>query len=74
MMSLVIDVKATMQLLKPELKGALLFSHDKALLNEYFNDLVRYNGFTNAQRQLLKDFKDNQTRIIQYLRNKYHFE
>src|SRR5690348_8209435 len=50
MMSLV--VKASMQLLNPELKGELLFSHDKALLNEYFNDLIRYNGFTHAQRRL----------------------
>jgi hypothetical protein len=72
MMSLV--VKASMQLLNPELKGELLFSHDKALLNEYFNDLIRYNGFTHAQRRLLVDFKDNQIRIIHYLRNKYHFE
>ncbi|HEU5054659.1 MAG TPA: hypothetical protein VFT78_16205 [Hanamia sp.] len=74
MLSRVIGVKATLQLLKPELKGELLFTHDKALLNEYFNDLIRYNGFTRAQRRLLKDFKDNQIRIIQYLRNKYHFE
>jgi hypothetical protein len=72
MMSLV--VKASMQLLNPELKGELLFSHDKALLNEYFNNLIRYNGFTHAQRRLLVDFKDNQIRIIHYLRNKYHFE
>jgi hypothetical protein len=70
----VINVKATLQLLSPEIKGELLFSHDKALLNEYFNEIIKYNGFINAQRVILNDFRDNQIQMIRFFRNKYHFE
>jgi hypothetical protein len=69
-----INVKATFQLLNPEIKGELLFSHDKALLNEYFNELIKYDAFTNAQRKLLKGFRNNQIQMIGFFRNKYHFE
>jgi hypothetical protein len=72
--SLLINVKASVQLFNPELKGDLLFSHDKALLNEYFNELIKYNAFTNAQRELLKKFRDNQIQIIRFFKDKYHFE
>jgi len=60
--------------LNPELKGELLFSHDKALLNEYFNDIIRYMSFTKAQWMLLKAFRENQIQLISFFRNKYHFE
>jgi len=73
-MSQVINVKATLQLLSPEIKGELLFSHDKALLNEYFNEIIKYNGFTGAQRGMLKKFRDNQIKMIGFFKNKYHFE
>jgi hypothetical protein len=72
--SQLINVKATEQLLNQELKGELLFSHDKALLNEYFNELLKYDGFMNAQRRLLEDFRNNQMRTIRFFRDKYHFE
>jgi hypothetical protein len=73
-LSQVINVKAILQLLNPEIKGELLFSHDKALLNEYFNELIKYDGFTNAHRGLLKDFMNNQIRLIRFFKNKYYFE
>ena len=72
--SQLVNVKATLQLFNPEIKGELLFSHDRALLNEYFNELIKYDAFTNAQRKLLKGFRDNQIQMIGFFRNKYHFE
>jgi hypothetical protein len=73
-LSQLINVKATEQLLNPELKGELLFSHDKVLLNKYFNDLIKYDAFTNGQRGLLKRFLDNQIRMISFFKDKYHFD
>lgn len=71
--SKIINVKASEQLFNPALKGELLFSHDKALLNEYFNQLIKYDGFTEAQKRLLSPFKNTQIQMIQYFKKKYHF-
>ena len=70
----VMNVKANLQLFNPHLEGEFLYSHDKALLNKYFNDLIRYQGFTHAQRKILKQFENDQMQMLRYFRNKYHFE
>lgn len=73
-MMLLINVKACQQLFNPELKGELLFSHDKALLNECFNKLIKYKGFTIAHLGYLKEFSYRQIQVLKYFKDKYHFE
>ena len=57
-----------------DITGPLLFSDDKVLLNKYFNELLEYDKVTNVQQEKLKLLKDNQIRLINYFKNKYHFQ
>ena len=52
----------------------LLFSHDKVLLNKYFNDLFRYRAMTQSQQKSVTALKEQAIRFIKYFKNKYHFE
>ena len=52
----------------------VLFSNDKALLNQYFNELELYYRASFNHKIRLLHLKENQTRLIQYLKNKYRLE
>ena len=57
-----------------ELHGPLLFSDDRVLLNKWFNELSLYLRVTHGQQNLLAVFKDKATGLIEFYKNKYHFE
>ena len=52
----------------------LLFSDNKDLLNEFFNDLLRYKRAINFQSNLLINLKEKTSRLIEYFNTKYHFD
>ena len=52
----------------------LLFSNDKALLNEFFNDLVLYRRVNTSQTRILGNLKKRATRLIKYFEEKYDLE
>ncbi len=86
MFNLLVDFKANAQMFRPrdgklitsfdpaEVTAPVLFSSDKALLNKYFNDVQLYYRITYNHRRLLLDLKAKQTLLLEYLKNKYHFE
>ena len=47
--------------------------HDSELLNKYFNELLLYYRVTFNHRARLGEFKENQIRLINYFKNKYHY-
>lgn len=57
-----------------DVTAPLLFSNDKSLLNKYFNDLKLYYRVMFNQKRMLLNLKENQIRLINYFKNKYHFE
>lgn len=57
-----------------DVKAPVLFTNDKALLNRYFNELELYYRVTYNHKGMLLILKDNQTRLIDYFKNKYHFD
>lgn len=57
-----------------DVTATLLFSNDKGLLNKYFNDLKLYYRVTYNHKRMLLDLKENQIRLINYFKNKYHLE
>lgn len=81
-----INFEANVQMFKP--KGArlvvalgkldsntpILFNTDKALLNQYFNELQLYYRVIYNHRGSLLNLRDIQTRLIQYFESKYHFK
>ena len=84
--NLLVDFKANAQMFKPvegrlittfdpaDVTAPVLFSGDKALLNKYFNDVQLYYRITYNHRKFLVGLKNKQTRLLQYLKDKYHFE
>ena len=52
----------------------LLFSDNKELLNEFFNDLLRYKRNINIQSMQLIHLKEKTNRLIEYFNAKYHFD
>ena len=56
------------------LKGPLLFSADKVLMNKWFNELAMYLRVTNAQRNLLIAFRNKATGLIEYYKQKHPLE
>ena len=52
----------------------LLFSDDKHLLNKYFNELLIYQRVTTGQRNILSGLKVKTIGLLEYYKNKYHFE
>ena len=52
----------------------LLFSNDKALLNEYFNDLVLYKRVNENQVKMIGNLKRQATGVINYFNSKYNLE
>ena len=57
-----------------DVKAPILFTNDKALLNRYFNELELYYRVTYNHKGMLLILKDNQIRLINYFKNKYHFD
>jgi len=83
---LLVNFNANVQMFKPqgrrivinfdskEITNPLLFSNDAGLLNKYFNELQLYYRVTYNHKWRLLDLKDSQIRLINYFKNKYHFE
>lgn len=57
-----------------DVTNPILFTHDRALLNKYFNQLLLYYRSTFNHRKILGELKENQTRLIEFFKKKYHFE
>ncbi len=49
-----------------------MFTNDKALLNEYFNDLVLYKRVNGNQINQLTKLKKHAVWLIKYFENKYN--
>lgn len=47
--------------------------HDNGLLNKYFNELLLYYRVTYNHRARLIELKEYQTRLINYFKDKYHY-
>jgi hypothetical protein len=48
--------------------------HDSGLLNQYFNELLLYYRVMYNHRTRLVELKEYQIRLINYFKNKYHFD
>jgi len=57
-----------------DITAPVLFSHDKALLNKYFNELKLYYRVAINHRMYLLHLKDNQIRMIRYFKDRYHLQ
>jgi len=57
--------------LKSSREVPLLFSSDRALLNEFFNDLVLYKRVNISQMRMVGNLKKQATRLIKYFESKY---
>jgi hypothetical protein len=57
-----------------DLTTTQLFSGDKPLLNEYFNDLLVYSRIILSQQDQLVKLKQEQMILLEYFKKKYHFE
>ena len=59
---------------RSEVTAPLLFSADKNLLNEYFNELQLYYRVTYNHQRILLELKAQQTRLLGYFKTKYGYE
>ncbi len=57
-----------------EIKSFLFISHDKALLNKYFNNLFQYLRVIVQHRNGLKRLNAHAVKQLDYFKNKYHFK
>jgi hypothetical protein len=51
-----------------------MFSNNKDLLNEWFNELSLYDRVLNSQRNLLGELENKAASLLKYFKNKYHLE
>lgn len=56
------------------LHGPLLISQDKTLLNKWFTQLLIYRRGTTAQRNQMAGLLSKASALIEYYKNKYHFD
>ena len=56
------------------LKGPLLFSDNRALLNKWFNQLQLYLRVTKAQSDLLNRLRQMATNLINFYKSKHHLK
>jgi len=56
------------------LSGPLLFTENRGLLNQWFNELSMYLRTTNGQRNSIIQLKKKAISLIDYYKNKYHFQ
>lgn len=52
----------------------VLVSGDKAVLNRYFNELMLYYRITFNHKRILLNLKEKQVHLLNYFREKYHFQ
>ncbi len=52
----------------------MFLTHDRSLINKYFNDLLRYFRNLQIQRIILKNIERRANWNINYFKNKYHLE
>ena len=57
-----------------KLNGPLLFTDNRVLLNKWFNELAMYLRTTNGQRNSIINIKNKAISLIEYYKDKYHFE
>lgn len=57
-----------------EIKSFLFISHDKAVLNKYFNTLFQYLRIIVQHRNGLKRLNAHAVKQLDYFKKKYHFE
>ncbi len=57
-----------------EIKNFLFISHDKAVLNKYFNTLFQYLRVIVQHRNGLKRLNEDASRQLDYFKNKYRLE
>ncbi len=79
----IVDFKANMRLMST-LNGMdtskidntlpLLISTDRLLLNNYFNDLLMYSRVSRGHRNIMDRLKNKATGLIEFFKNKYHFD
>ncbi len=71
-----VDFKAEQVLLSDSIAGnvqsPILFSNDKALINEYFNDLLFYRRVMMTQSAQLGKLSKRAAGLIKYFENKYN--
>jgi hypothetical protein len=84
--NLLVSFNANKQMFKPggarfitdanieSITAPLLFSNDRGLLNKYFNELQLYYRVMYNHKGFLLSLKENQIRLIEYFKNKYHFD
>ena len=56
-----------------DLKGSLLLTADKKMLNKYFNQLFQYLRATVQHRNRLRVFKEHAERLLEYFKSRYDF-
>jgi hypothetical protein len=66
----------TLSLLAPDTlsgnaRSSILFSNNKALINEYFNDLLLYKRTIRVQAAQLDRLSKKAVSLIKYFENKY---
>jgi hypothetical protein len=57
-----------------EIKNFLFISHDKAVLNKYFNNLFQYLRIIVQHKNGLKRLNAHAVKQLEYFKKKYHFE
>ena len=57
-----------------KLSGPLLFNENPVLVNQWFNELSMYLRVINGQRNTITQIKNKANDLIQYYKNKYHFQ
>jgi hypothetical protein len=55
-------------------KSPLLYSNDKAMLNEFFNDLLLFRRVVKTQSGKISKFKMHAIGLIRYFDKKYHLD
>lgn len=57
-----------------KLNGPLLFTKDRSLVNQWFNELALYLRTINGQLNIMLQIKERAKGLLLYYNNKYHFE
>ena len=57
-----------------KLKGPLMFTKDRQLLNQWFNELGMYLRTANGQLNIMLQIKEKATGLLRFYNTKYHFE
>ena len=55
-------------------KGPLLFTKDRQLINQWFNELSLYLRTTNGQLNIMMQLKTRAAGLLKFYNNKYQFD